>query len=532
MPNNDDLINDILKELDSKKNTDAAAPAEQDGSEPTVYQPDDYGNEPTSYQPDDYGSEPTSYQTDDYGSEPTSYQPDDYGSEPTSYQPDDYGSKPTSYQPDDYGSEPTSYQPDEYAEDQAAPDNGFAGSVPDGIAPDQDMYYQPYMDQYPPQRGPEPRKKKKKKKKRSRLPGVLILTTLIFAVSIILSMVIIIFGKDMLGIGKSDTLKMIIVKEGATTSEIAQQLKDEDIIKFPKLFIQFSKLRKADALYIPGEHFIRPNMAYETIIQNLTTDEIENKEEVEVVFKEGINIYEAADILESKGVCSAEDFIFNFNSGGFGFEFEDMLPLDSSLKLNRMEGYLFPDTYFFYKDMDAVQVCQRIYYNFNQKMTKSRYAKMKQLGLSLDELITLASIVQKEASSPDVMRNVASVFWNRINNKDKFPKLESDPTSNYSNDVVKPHLEIYNKAMIEAYDTYISPGLPPGAICNPGIDAIDAVLDPTETNYYYFVANIYTGETQFSETLEEHNEKDAKIKEAEEQYEREMEQAQEENDNE
>lgn len=349
-----------------------------------------------------------------------------------------------------------------------------------------------------------PRKKKKKKKQRNRIPGVLILVTLIFAVSISLSMVIIAFGKDVFGIGKSDTTKLVIVKEGSTVTDIAEMLKDEGIIKSPKLFVYFTKLRKSDNAYIAGEHFVRPNMAYETIIDELTSNESEEKESVEVTFPEGITIYEAAEILQDNRVCSADDFIFYFNSGGFGFSFEDLLPTDSSLKYNRMEGYVFPDTYYFYEDMDVEEVCQKIYLNFDNKMTQERYDKMKKLNLTLDELITFSSIVQKEAATTDTMNAVASVFWNRLNDPNTFPKLESDPTSNYANFVIKPHMAVLDQTVVDAYDTYKSAGLPPGAICNPGIEAIDAVLNAIDTDYYYFYANIYTGETRFATTLEEH----------------------------
>ena len=254
-------------------------------------------------------------------------------------------------------------------------------------------------------------------------------------------------------------------------------------------------------------------MAYETIISKLTDYEEEEKETVEVTFPEGITIYDAANILEENGVCSAEDFIFYFNSGGYGFEFEQRLPVDTSLKFNRMEGYVFPDTYYFYSNMDPEQVCQKIYNNFNSKMTDERYAQMEKLGLSLDQLITFASIVQKEAASVDTMTLVASVFWNRYNNQDIFPLLQSDPTSNYANDVIKPHMEVYDETIIDAYDTYKGAGLPPGAICNPGLEAIDAVLANFQSPYFYFIANINTGQTYFSETLEEHEANQAIVEE-------------------
>ena len=109
------------------------------------------------------------------------------------------------------------------------------------------------------------------------------------------------------------------------------------------------------------------------------------------------------------------------------------------------------------------------------------------------------------------MIKVASVFWNRLEHSDEYPKLESDPTSNYANDVVRPNMEYFDEAFVSAYDTYKTTGLPSGAICNPGIDAIDAVLKHEPSEYYFFVANIYTKETYYSVTNEEHDEKVAMV---------------------
>lgn len=372
--------------------------------------------------------------------------------------------------------------------------------------------YQPEPENYNPdmqrQNSNPPKKKKKKKKKKrkhSRLPGVLILVTLIFGVSIISSLVIIGYGKDMLGIGKSEQTHVIVVPDGATTEQIALMLKDDGIIKSSEAFTMFANFRSKELGYISGEHFIRPNMPYETLIDELTQiQEEELGESVEVTFPEGITLIDAANILESNHICDAEDFIFYFNSGGFGISFEELLPVDTSLKFQRMEGYLFPDTYFFYENSSAEQVCQKIYYNFSSKMTDERLARMRELNLSLDELITFASVVQKEAATTDTMTLVASVFWNRLNNSDDFPLLQSDPTSNYANNVVRPNMEYYDQTKVDAYDTYKSPGLPSGPICNPGIEAIDAVLEAYESDYFYFIANINTKQTYFSTTLDEH----------------------------
>ena len=102
------------------------------------------------------------------------------------------------------------------------------------------------------------------------------------------------------------------------------------------------------------------------------------------------------------------------------------------------------------------------------------------------------------------MTRISSVFWNRLNNPQDFPKLQSDPTGGYVEDVIKPHIDKYDQELFNSYDTYICDGLPAGAICNPGYDAIQAALYPASTDYFYFYSNINTKETYFSRTLAEH----------------------------
>jgi UPF0755 protein len=170
-----------------------------------------------------------------------------------------------------------------------------------------------------------------------------------------------------------------------------------------------------------------------------------------------------------------------------------------------MEGYLFPDTYTFYEDMDPEDVCRKIYMNFNSKITDEDYARMEELGLTLDETITFASMVQAEAANEGEMKDIASVFWNRLDNADTYPLLQSDPTSKYVEETIKPNIELPDELIYNAYDTYVCSGLPAGAIGNPGQAAIEAVLYPNETPYFYFYANVDTGVTYFAETLEEHN---------------------------
>lgn len=347
--------------------------------------------------------------------------------------------------------------------------------------------------------------KKKKKSKGMRALRSGILAVVILVVSIVLALIIITYGRDVLGINNDNTKKIVTIPTGADTTQIAEVLKDEGIITHPALFKIFAGMSGKDANFTAGDHELRPDMAYDTIFENLASPSLGNKDVVNIAFPEGITIVEAADLLEEQEVCNAEEFIDYFNNKSkFGFAYEKQLPSFTNDKFYKMEGYLFPDTYQFYTNMDVELVCQKILRNFNDKITDRDYARMQELGISLDETLIIASMIQLEAGSLDQMTRISSVFWNRLNNPEEFPKLQSDPTTYYVEDVIKPHIDSYNQEMFDSYDTYKCNGLPAGAVCNPGYDAIQAALNPASTDYFYFYSNIDTKETYFSRTLEEH----------------------------
>lgn len=355
----------------------------------------------------------------------------------------------------------------------------------------------------------EPKKKKRKKRKKrggiGRLIFGLVLATVIVVVSVSAATLIIDIGREFLGVDKLDTPIEVEIPLGATTRDIADILVENGVIEDKWIFVAASKLYRADALYIAGTHIVRPNMAYETIIKELQKDALEERETVDVTFPEGISIADAAKRLEEAGVCEADKFIETFNTVSFGYDFENLVKTNP-LKMYKMEGYLFPDTYRFYKEEEPRIVAKKIYLNFATKVTPDYFQRMQDLGLTLEETIILASIVQGEASVVDKneMKKVASVFLNRLNDKANWPRLESDATIRYVNKVIKPNIELESEEIYNAYNTYVSQGLPPGAIGNPGLDAITAVLYPAETDYMFFCSNLETGEFFYAETLSEH----------------------------
>lgn len=352
----------------------------------------------------------------------------------------------------------------------------------------------------------EDRRPKKRKKKHSagRLVFALILTTVIVCISLGIAVFIMNIVKSITGLDRSSVQMVVDIPENYNTTQIAGILEDNQIIDNADLFVFMAKFKGVDGSFSAGSHILSPNMTYSDIMDELCKHYEEEREEVDVTFPEGITIYDAAAILEEKGVCGSDRFIYIFNSSSFGFDFEKEVTTSTD-KFMKMEGYLFPDTYTFYVDEEAEVVAKKIYRNFENRLTPDYYGRMKDVGLTLEETVTLASMVQLEGQNTEDMKKIASVFLNRYRSR-KFPRLESDPTRKYAEDVVKPNLEVFDEEIVDGYNTYKCQGLPSGPVCNPGLDAISAVLYPADTDYYFFCADIDTGEVFYAETLEEHEE--------------------------
>lgn len=348
--------------------------------------------------------------------------------------------------------------------------------------------------------------KKKKKKKKSRFNGSIlggiIIITVILTVSMVLAVGGISIGMEYYGIGKSDNEISFTIPEGASNEKIAQILEEKGVIDNQKLFVLAIRLQKPDTIY-PGDITLKPSMGYSTMIEELAKMR-ESYESVTITFTEGETLLDVAAKLEENGVCEATDFLFEFNKNQ-NFSFESKIKENENAFYAR-EGYFFPDTYDFYVGDTASNITRIVREHFESKITDKMYTRMDKLGLDLNEVMTLASLVQLEANSPEEMPLVASVFLNRMEDDDTFPMLQSDTTTKYIKNVIST--QTANATAIEHYtdyyDTYQCKGLPAGPICNPGIDAINAVLYPEDTDYYYFCNNLETGESFFAETLEEH----------------------------
>lgn len=223
---------------------------------------------------------------------------------------------------------------------------------------------------------------------------------------------------------------------------------------------------------------------------------------VTVMFPEGSTVSQIAELLEQNGVCSAAEFMAEadnpLNLEGFSFSIPN--PEERSFLL---EGYLFPDTYEFYRNESASSAIKRFLKNTQSKLTAEIQSECDKLGFTLDEILTLASIIQEEAGNPSEMGKVSSVLHNRLQSK-KYPRLQCDVATFYLRDYVKPYVDEnrYEK-LAELYNTYKCNGLPAGPITNSGIDAVKAALFPEKTDWYYFVTDS-DGVYYYAETWSEH----------------------------
>ena len=296
----------------------------------------------------------------------------------------------------------------------------------------------------------------------------------------------------------------IEITSGATVTEIADILEANNIIDYPLIFRGYVKYHNAGSSLYPGLYQLNENSDYNTILSTLK-DSTKNLGLISFVISEGQNIMDVATSLEEKSICSAEKFLSAINNPSVYSDYSFTKYLTDDELQNHyyaMEGYVFPATYSISND-STVEEIARMFLDTTDKKLSSLISDIEDLGYSMDEVMTISSIIQAEAGSTEDMVLISSVLHNRLNNSKLYNRLECDPTRKYAE-----QLELQDNGSLSKayeYNTYISYGLPPGPICNPGMDAIEAALYHADTDYMYFCANIQTKECYYATTLEEHN---------------------------
>lgn len=335
----------------------------------------------------------------------------------------------------------------------------------------------------------------------SLLKGIVYIVA-VLVISVFASWTIIEVANDVFAFVKSDEAVTVVIEEEMTVTDVAQMLHANGIIKYPTMYELFIRLKEESTEYLVGEYEISPSMNYGDI-NDMFTYIAYTREQVSVTIPEGYTVDQIIDLLVKNGVGTREGFVAAINEFDYDYRFMEGLENLDPERTYRLEGYLFPDTYFFFKDMSEVDAINKFLENFERKVSEEYYERADVLGMSMDDLIILASMIQAEGISLSDFENISSVFHNRLANPRTYPKLQSDATLQYILDKRKTALTASDLQIDSKYNSYMYNGLPPGSICNPGLDAIVCALYPAETSYYYFLAD-GRGNTYFSETLEEH----------------------------
>lgn len=294
----------------------------------------------------------------------------------------------------------------------------------------------------------------------------------------------------------------IEIPEGYGTGDIAELLHEEGFVEYPWLFRFLSKLNGYDGKYKAGKHIISKKLNYEGLMLILTSNPVSEPTQ-DVRIPEGFTVVELIDYLSERGYVDRDKFEALCKTKFDKYKFLQDVP-DREYPL---EGYLYPDTYKMELDWTEEEIVDRLLREFDSVFKPEYYKRAEELGMTVDEVVTLASIIEMEAKYLSDYKTISSVLHNRLKSHE-YPYLQVDVTLQYARIMAGlgriQQLTNKDKEIDSPYNTYTNKGLPPGPICSPRVEAIEAALYPEDTNYYFFFATP-DGTVIYSETLSEHN---------------------------
>ena len=354
--------------------------------------------------------------------------------------------------------------------------------------------------QNPPARGGS--RKKRRKNRAASVMNAISYLVFILGVSLLLSAVAIYVANDVFAFVKPEKKVMLELAESQTPAQMASILKEEGVIRCKWAFVLYTKLANDGQSFKTGKFEVDADMDYGQIINTLTRVPTYT-ETVSVTIPEGYTLQQIAQLLEDARVCGAEDILNTAETYPFKHEMLQNIPMEEP---NRLEGYLYPDTYEFYINDSPVRVVNSMLNNFNNKYTEEMRQLTENSGLTMRQILTIASMIEREAVLPEEQARISGVIYNRLNNMDAYPHLDIDATVQYALGEHKENLTYADLEVDSPYNTYKVVGLPQGPICNPGVPAILAALQPESHDYYFYVADPETKGHVFARNNAEHEE--------------------------
>lgn len=305
---------------------------------------------------------------------------------------------------------------------------------------------------------------------------------------------------DVFGIGLGGgSEKLVNIPNGSGVNAISQILKEEGIIRYPALFKLAEKFKGGNTLFQLGGHMLGTRMSYSEILTKLAMQpEVRVDETVKVTVPEGFENRQIAERLEELGLADSDDFLKELDRGSFDYDFISKIDRTE----NRLEGYLFPATYDIMPGESEHEIIDRMLKKFEQTVVPiyNEYST----DFTLDQIVTLASLIEREAANDSERGKISSVFYNRLHSD---MTLSSCASVQY---ILKERKQILSNSDVKIkspYNTYINKGLPIGPIAAPGEKSVRAALCPENTDYLYFAAKSDGSANVFSKTGEEHMQK-------------------------
>ena len=366
---------------------------------------------------------------------------------------------------------------------------------------------------------PTPPSKVRKREQRSGCLGGLMYFLFILCLSIALAFFAWMAASDVMALNKRSftatvdlptsafTSETVIVKKDDGTEEekiithadlkyVSNTLKQAGLVHYSWLFEFFCKISNADVKFDPGEYELKSSYDYRALVQNMR-EGAGAMVTVDVTIPEGFTMQDIFRRLEENKVATYDAFLKAAAEYNFKYDFVEA---SSYAGAARLEGYLFPDTYQFYVSMEASSAINKLLNNFYLKYNNDMISQTEKMGLTVKDIVTVASIIEKEAKLEEDRAYVASVIYNRLVNGISLG-MDSTILYLYQDHKGEPTAEML--ADNSPYNTHLNVGLPPTPICNPGLASITAALNPAESNYYYFYADPDSDKLNFFTSYEE-----------------------------
>lgn len=363
---------------------------------------------------------------------------------------------------------------------------------------------------------PPPRQVNKGRPKRKKGEGLLgipnILVTFVWLAMIVMigvtaGRMLWVCAADVLAFGREDKVVTVTIYEADTMEDIVDKLHKNGLIRYKSLFQFYADISDAEEDIKPGIYDLNTRYDYHALVNFMSPRS--SREVITLTIPEGYTSRQIFSLLEENRICTAQDIAAYAANG----ELNDYWFLENVERGTEtcLEGYLFPDTYEFYKNSTPREALQRMLNNFEIKFDEEMRTQLDTLNAELTgdytirEITIVASLIEKESAAPVESPKVAGVIYNRLFNWGSNPPyLNIDASIVYALDG-KAELTREDLQTDHPYNTYTRTGLTPGPIANPGLASLKAALNPESHNYYYYVLNPATGMHQFSTTNEEHN---------------------------